>query len=309
MRITTAKKLETDLLALLNSKSGGLEIIREVLNFIQKATEIEAVAIRLVEGCDYPYFSTAGFPEEFVKAEKFLCARDENHNCLRDSQGNPILECMCGNILQGRFDPSLPFFTKGGSFWSNNTSRLLAETTEEERQANTRNTCNSFGYESVALIPIRTDPGSTPIGLLQLNDHERNKFSIGLIKTLEEACSHLGVALVRCKIEEDQREKLRLQSVIEMAGAVCHHLNQPLQVCMVNCELLTTGAIKVGDDKFFECIEEIEKSLNKMQELTLTFNHIVRYETESYVNGVKIVDINKSSRLGKVPDGNPCTYS
>ena len=43
------------------------------------------------------------------------------------------------------------------------------EMSEEERQTRTRNRCNSEGYESVALIPLKS--GDDVIGLLQLNDH------------------------------------------------------------------------------------------------------------------------------------------
>ena len=50
-----------------------------------------------------------------------------------------MLECMCGNILRGRFDPAKPFFTSHGSFWCNNTTALLASTTEADRMARTRN--------------------------------------------------------------------------------------------------------------------------------------------------------------------------
>ena len=106
------------------------------------------------------------------QAEKSLCVKD-GKDILRDSKGNPVLECMCGNIIQGRFDPKLDFFTKGGSFWSNCTTDLLASTTEEDRQARTRNRCNGEGYESVALIPIKSK--GVTVGLLQLNDKEKNK--------------------------------------------------------------------------------------------------------------------------------------
>ena len=64
-------------------------------------------------------------------------------------------ECMCGNVICGRFDPSKPFFTARGSFWTNCTTELLASTTEADRQARTRNRCNGEGYESVALIALR----------------------------------------------------------------------------------------------------------------------------------------------------------
>jgi hypothetical protein len=307
MTTTTTNRLLLDILRILNLKSGGVEIIREILNYVKKTTGVEAAAIRLVNGDDYPYFSTEGFPDSFVKAENFLCARDMNNRIVRDAEGNPVHECMCGNIIHGRLDPYLPFFTAGGSFWSNNTTKLLAETTEEDRQAHTRNRCNGLGYESVALIPIRTDPENIPIGLLQLNDREKDKFSMELIEALEEACCHLGVAIIRCKIEEDNREKIKLQSIIEMAGAVCHNFNQPLQVCLGNSNLLTSGMIKAGDKKFWKCIEKIEQSVNKMGELSLKFQSLISYKTMNYVNGTRIIDIDKASRREKSANGYSCT--
>jgi hypothetical protein len=60
---------------------------------------------------------------------------------MRDDVGNPVLDCMCGNILRGRFDPSKPFFIEGGSFWTNSSTGLLASTTTEDRLTTTRNTC------------------------------------------------------------------------------------------------------------------------------------------------------------------------
>jgi hypothetical protein len=71
-----------------------------------------------------------------------LCSRTATGQVVRDTSGHPVLDCMCGNIISGRFDPLRPFFTKGGSFWSNNTTELLASTTDADRQARTRNRCN-----------------------------------------------------------------------------------------------------------------------------------------------------------------------
>ena len=68
--------------------------------------------------------------------------------------GDPAMDCMCGNVICGRFDASQTFFTEGGSFWVNSTTRLLATTAEADRQARTRNRCNGEGYESVALMPF-----------------------------------------------------------------------------------------------------------------------------------------------------------
>ena len=152
----------------LNSANDLHGLIRELTGVLQDWSGCQAVGIRLREGEDFPYFETRGFPAEFVQAENHLCARDAGGNPRLDSAGNPFLECMCGNVLCGRFDPRRPFFTENGSFWTNSTSQLLAKTTEAERQSRTRNRCNGEGYESVALIPLRI--GSRTIGLLQFND-------------------------------------------------------------------------------------------------------------------------------------------
>ncbi len=135
------------LLSLCNAPTSQRTLIRGVTGFLQTWSGFEAVGIRLSEGDDFPYYETRGFPPAFVQAESHLCARDAKQELLRDSQGNPVLECMCGNVLRGRFYPRKPFFTEKGSFWTNCTSELLASTTEADRQSRTRNRCNGEGYE------------------------------------------------------------------------------------------------------------------------------------------------------------------
>ena len=167
---------------------------------LQNITGCEAVGIRLKEGDDYPYYVTSGFPSAFVQAETHLCVEKPAGEILRDNIGNPVLECMCGNILQGRFDPAKPFFTVKGSFWSNGTTALLATTTDADRQARTRNRCNGEGYESVALVPLRINNQS--LGLLQFNDHRPDRFSPALIAHFEKIADIITIALWRSQIEE-----------------------------------------------------------------------------------------------------------
>ncbi len=101
---------------------------------------------------------------------------------------------MCGNIISGRLDPSRSFFTKGGSFWSNNTTDLLASTTEADRKSNTRKYCNQCGYESVALIPIKASVNI--FGLIQLNDKNKDIFTENQISYIEMIAKNLGLALL-----------------------------------------------------------------------------------------------------------------
>jgi len=212
--VESERKYTLDLLQLINEKSDLTELIRGVTVLFAEISECEAVGIRLQDGEDFPYFETQGFPRAFIMAEKSLCATDSIGEIVRDDCGNPVLECMCGNILCERFDPHLPFFTKNGSFWSNATTELLASTSEEDRQARTRNRCNGEGYESVALIPLRYS-GIT-FGLIQLNDFQKNKFTKTAIAFYERLAGHLAVALKeRTEVAALSREKALMQAVLE----------------------------------------------------------------------------------------------
>jgi signal transduction histidine kinase/DNA-binding response OmpR family regulator len=214
IRAQQRERLARQVLEALNDPSSTKDAVREILQLIKDAWGFEAVALRLSEGEDCPYYETIGFLERFVKLESSLCVRDETGNLARDAQGDAVLECMCGNLLRGRTDPSQPFFTKGGSFWSNCTTDLLASTTETDRQSYTRNRCNSVSYESVALVPLRV--GKETIGLLQINDHRRNQFTPELIGFLEGLGASIGIAIGRKRSAEALVESQKtLDAIIE----------------------------------------------------------------------------------------------
>ncbi len=208
--ITSRKRDEAEreitirLLGLLNQASDLHELMREVTTLMHAWSGCEAVGIRLREGDDFPYFETRGFPPGFVQAENSLCATDPAGEIIRDGTGNPVLECMCGNVLRGCFDPALPFFTVNGSFWTNSTTELLASTSEADRQARTRNRCNGEGFESVALIPLRH--GSETLGLLQFNDARPNRFTAAGIALYERLAANLAIAVAQRQSAQALRE-------------------------------------------------------------------------------------------------------
>ncbi len=199
------------LLRVINSANDIRSLIQDVTCLLQVWSGCDSIGVRLGDGEDFPYFETRGFPARFVLAESRLCVDNSDGALLCDSEGNPALECMCGNVLCGRFDPLRPFFTANGSFWTNSTSELPASTTEAERQARTRNRCDGEGYESVALIPIRY-AGRT-LGLLQCNDRRRGRFTPAKINLLERAAASLAIALEQRRTQESlsaSREHYRL---------------------------------------------------------------------------------------------------
>ncbi len=203
-RMELEKEITTELLHFINESAGTSDLVKAAATFFQKQSGCEAVGIRLKDGDDFPYSEARGFPEEFVRMENSLCSKDAFGNVLRDSTGCPRIECMCGNVILERVDPSKPFFSKGGSFWTNSTTRLLAATSDADRQTRTRNRCNGEGYESVALIPLRM--GKERLGLIQLNDRRQNMFSTEIISLWERLAGYLAVALSRSRTTEALRE-------------------------------------------------------------------------------------------------------
>ena len=109
------QRLTISLLNLVNAPTNVKELLAAVTKLLKEWSGCEAVGIRLRQGEDFPYGETNGFPAAFVQLENSLCARDPAGKLRRDSQGNPVLECMCGNVIRGRFNPDLPFFTPGGA--------------------------------------------------------------------------------------------------------------------------------------------------------------------------------------------------
>ncbi len=190
------------------------ELIHSILTWMKKWSGCEAVGIRLQEGDDFPYYTTSGFPEQFVKLEKYLCSYNEDGSFKKDENGRPEIECMCGNVICGRVDPSKNFFTSDGSFWSNCTTKLLSETTDKERHTRTRNRCNSFGYESVALIPLRS--ARETFGLMQFNDHQEGKFSAEKIAAFRRVADQVASSLAKLKtVNALKKSEAQLKAVVE----------------------------------------------------------------------------------------------
>lgn len=191
-------------------------LIRAATLLLRDEFGLDAVGVRLRHGDDFPYFETVGFPPDFVRAESTLCIRDPRGQPLRDAEGMPLLACMCGNVLAGRFDPSQPFFSPRGSFWTNSTSDLLATTTEADRLTQTRDRCHDQGYESVALVALRHR--NETLGLFQFNDRKTAQFSPQRISLFERLADHLAIAIAhrndRTRLREGQEQLARIAATV-----------------------------------------------------------------------------------------------
>jgi PAS domain S-box-containing protein len=185
----------SEVLKLIDGTENLKDLLKGILHRMKEWSGCEAVGIRLKEGADYPYFAALGFPDRFVGIERHLCSYSEDGEVIRDKDGNPLLECMCGHIIKGKFSPSKDYFTSDGSFWTNCTTGMLATTTDDDRQMLIANRCISEGYESVALIPLRS--AGEAFGLIHLSDHREGRFSPDLIATYRRIANYVAGFLAK----------------------------------------------------------------------------------------------------------------
>lgn len=198
------RSMGQDILRALNDQSDTKEAIRKIIAIIKSTTGVEAVGMRLQDNDDYPYFWQDGFTQEFLQKENSLLSRNRDAGICGDGFGNVSLDCTCGLVISGRTDPSNSLFTKRGSFWTNNSIHLLKLSPDLDLRSNPRNECIHQGFASVALIPIRAK--GCIVGLLQLNDRRRRRFTLDGISILEDIAENIGEAMLRKQTESELRK-------------------------------------------------------------------------------------------------------
>jgi signal transduction histidine kinase len=94
------------------------------------------------------------------------------------------------------------------------------------------------------------------------------------------------------RAESERIQKEKLQGIMEMAGAVCHEMNQPLMGIHGYSELISMDMSE--NDPLQGNVAKMKEQVDKLGEITQKLMKITRYETKDYLNG-KIVDIDKAA--------------
>lgn len=170
------------------------EYLKQLAADIQKYSGVRCVGIRLLDkDGNIPYVAHRGFNRSFYQTESLLSVNEDH--------------CMCINVISQSTDSKLPYYTEGGSFFSNATTELLASTPEEIK-GETRNVCNEYGYESVALVPMKHR--NKILGLIHLADKKANKVPLEKVVFLEKLGAYIGEALFTF-IADNERQHLLAQ--------------------------------------------------------------------------------------------------
>ncbi|MBC8264007.1 MAG: PAS domain S-box protein [Anaerolineales bacterium] len=208
--ITNRKRAEKSLqvshhfLEIANRHTELSPLLKEFVAEIKNFTDCAAVGLRMLdEKGNIPYQAYEGFSYEFYESESPLSIKSD--------------QCMCINVIKRTTDPKLSYYTEGGSYYINGTTRFLATVPEEEKGPS-RNVCNEFGYESVALVPIRL--GERILGLIHVADPRENMVPLEMVEVLEGTAMQLGTAIQRVQAEEALRESERRLKEAQALGRI-----------------------------------------------------------------------------------------
>jgi PAS domain S-box-containing protein len=109
----------------------------------------------------------------------------------------------------------------------------------------------------------------------------------------------------RKQAEEEHINRVKLQAVLETAGAACHELNQPMQAISGYSELLSMGISE--KNPLYEKVGKIKEQIDRMGKITAKLMGITRYETKVYSGDKKIIDLDNVIERRKYKRVIPCS--
>jgi PAS domain S-box-containing protein len=257
--------LAVEVLGAMNRSSDDGRLTADILQMIQAWTGVSAASIclRVDQTCMHsglaslPGSSTA--PAGGCTGGLSYCLECE---IVPGEIENEEMKSICRQVFRGTTDLSQPYFTKGGSFWTNRASELPF-TGFHSAAPNRR-------YESMALIPLRS--GIQAVGLLHLGDHRAGLFSRESIEFLENLSDSIGIALER-KVASDALKQSRQQ--LRALSARLQNLREDERTHIsrrLHDELgqMMTG-IKMNLSAMESCLEDLseDRKLNPLVDLTV----------------------------------------
>ncbi|MBI9082805.1 MAG: PAS domain-containing protein [Desulfobacterales bacterium] len=134
-------------------------------------------------------------------------------------------------------------------------------------------------------------------------------FQIRLSKMLDISGKFAGAVVIvedytdRFLAEQERLRREKLEGILELAGAVCHELNQPVMAISGYSELALMSIDP--DHALYGKLNKIGQQVQRMGDITKKLMLLTRHETKRYTKGERILDIDRSS--GESTPGVPRT--
>lgn len=114
-------------------------------------------------------------------------------------------------------------------------------------------------------------------------------FSAWAVGLTSAATIHILYRRAERAIEQAARD----ETIVQLAGAVAHELNQPLTVVVSTAELIRDR--ERSPDELRTLVERMAEASLRMADIVSKLQHATSYRSKSYVGKVRIVDLDKAS--------------
>jgi formate hydrogenlyase transcriptional activator len=293
---------ESSALCLISEKISQLSdlqnTLQEILVILRQITGCSHLAVRIIDDKgNIPFHSQLGLEAEFMNSEHWITLKD----------------CLCGYVAKGKVDTSLPFFSEFGSFFTNSMSELDKEFRRNPPKLDghtLRNVCHSFGYESIAILPVKLQ--GKVIAELYLSDRKTNLFPEERILFLEKLTAQIGIAIHNARLYSSLNEsRKKLMDLFDSASIGILELDTKGTVLQINKKgadllgystpkKLLDNAIRIGDlnvdgKKWEEFIDKVDKE-------EVVDNHVLAFmvgsERHYLAFSLKLIQDNRQNTIG-----------
>jgi len=178
-----------------------------VSEMIMEFSGCDAVELWVKEHHKYFRCKTERCPDQSFSFEITTLRQTETGEMISGPDDDPGLISLCENIVRSHVDSTRPFFTRKGSFWTDDAKKKLLRQAEGGEKPRLPRFKISGPYSSIALIPLFVDHQN--VGLLQLKSKQKTFFTVDKIGLYEDLGQNLGIALAHRHAQVDLRERVK----------------------------------------------------------------------------------------------------
>ncbi len=184
-----------------------VESLHEIVKILFEFCGCETVELWLKESDKYVHCGIDYQPEVAFKYEIVNKTDHDDGTSSPFFKESSVINQLIVNVIRLKFDDSLSFFTRNGSFWTGNIRSDLYAAVRSGGNSDDLSLGIDDSYNSLTLIPLVV--GDDCIGLLQFMCRKNDYFTKNEIELFEITAETIGVTLVNERAQAALRERVK----------------------------------------------------------------------------------------------------
>jgi signal transduction histidine kinase len=212
---------------IINYSNLGLSLsdfLKNILKVLINYTQCNSIEIWIQDNDKYIHCTLTPEDKESFQFEFIYIKDRKGKKKVPNLPEDSFIARLLIDIIDERFDASLPYFTKRGSFWTGNIDNYVKK---KHKTSHDIDSVDKFysKYKSIAMIPISGEDGH--IGILQMMKCEPNSFQENKILVYESITQTISLGLTNQKSRTSLRERIKEITCLYEIGLI---INQQISI-------------------------------------------------------------------------------